>query len=377
MIDQLPTGDAFTTRESTARRMYWPELDGLRFLAALLVFIAHAPILPLPFLKELNRFGWSGVDLFLVLSAFLLTRLLKAEYEGNGSIGVMHFYVRRMLRIWPLHWGFVSLMLLGQLSQNIRGLREAIGFWLSHLLFINNIVVSSVGFERRLPFTTHLWTISLEEQFYIVIPLIVRSLLGRRWNTKDGWAAVGIGIVLLMGMRACCVLLQMPHPFVWVLPLRADSILLGLFLGLTTFNGGLAGVRGIMCFAVGCVVLGVAACLPSLEAPGWPQVVGYTVVDSGCALLVVGVLEKNFIGDFLALPMFRYLGKISFGLYVYHGLALAIGKRVAVGFSHSGVIVFVVGFVLTVGFASVSYQLFERRFLVLKERFSFVKSRPI
>src|SRR4051812_10443932 len=84
-------------------RLYWPQLDGLRFLAALLVFFAHAPVLPGHIFRTLNKFGWCGVDLFLVLSAFLIARLLRAEYERSEFVDVRRFYVRRMLRIWPLY----------------------------------------------------------------------------------------------------------------------------------------------------------------------------------------------------------------------------------------------------------------------------------
>ena len=315
--------------------------------------------------------------MFLVLSAFLLTRLLKAEWDATGATDIKHFYLRRLLRIWPLHWGFVTAMLVLQLAQHPEILREAVGFWLSHILFVNNIVMSVIGFERRLAFSSHLWTISLEEQFYIIVPLVM-LLVGRRSVTPRKLAAVfGLVIMVLMGMRAACALLQMPHPFIWVLPLRGDSMVLGMALGLGILDGCLKEHRGVLCFIAGVVVLALASQMPSLWDVGWQQVVGYTIIDTGCVLLVAGVLEQNFISRFLANPIFRYLGKISFGLYVYHILAIAAGTKLSERMFHGNPWVTVlISFALTVMMAATSYHLFERRFLLLKERFSTVKSRP-
>jgi peptidoglycan/LPS O-acetylase OafA/YrhL len=357
--------------------LYWPQLDGLRFVAAGLVFIAHAPVLPVPGFQLLKEFGWVGVDLFLVLSAFLLTRLLRTEHEINGTIDIRSFYIRRMLRIWPLHWGFITIMLGIHCVLHRDTIKDGVGFWMSHALFTNNVVVSTIGFERRLAFTSHLWTISLEEQFYAIIPLVVTGVLNCMVTTRKLLITLGVVILLLMGIRFSCGLLQISHPFIWVLPIRADSIAFGMALGLGVFQNCLIGLRGIGCFSFGCGVLALAANMPSLEVIGWQQVFGYTLVDFGCVLLVAGLMEGSFVAKVFACQTFRYLGKISFGLYVYHLFALAGAKRIAeiIGLNRPWV-EFSIGACLTVLCASLSYHLFERRFLLLKERFAWVKTRP-
>jgi peptidoglycan/LPS O-acetylase OafA/YrhL len=362
----------------SARRMYWPQLDGLRFLAAVLVFFAHAPVLPLGIFKLFNRFGWCGVDLFLVLSAFLLTQLLRAEAEKTGTIDIKHFYMRRILRIWPLHWGFVTAMLCVHLLAYRDTIRQAVGFWLSHIFFINNVVLATLGFEKRLAFTSHLWTISLEEQFYLVIPLLVLWFSRRLPDHRKLLLGLGAFLMVLMGARAACALLDMRYPFIWALPLRGDAIGLGLVLGLGSFKDYLNERRSLFCFISGGGILVASWYLPSLEAPGWQQVPGFTIMDIGCCLLVAGVMVPNVITAALSNRVFRYFGKISFGIYVYHVLAIAIGKFAMQNAAiNSPWLSFAVSLVLTICMASVSYELFEKRFLRLKERFSIIKSRPV
>ncbi|MEO6245561.1 MAG: acyltransferase family protein, partial [Opitutaceae bacterium] len=117
--------------------------------------------------------------------------------------------------------------------------------------------------------------------------------------------------------------------------------------------------------------------LPSVEAPEWQQIPGYTLVALGCSLILVGILDDNCVSRALSAGPLRYLGKISFGIYVYHVLCLAAGKKIAGAFAAgSWWVATLASAALTVAVAALSYQFFEKRFLVIKERFAVVKSRP-
>ena len=122
--------------EIKPRRLYWPQLDGLRFFEALLVIIHHAPLPPgMPL--RLKHAGWAGVNLFLVLSAYLLARLLREEVETTSKICLGKYFARRVLRIWPLYLGFVTVDLCytiytGHFSAH------ALGVWLSHIVWSKN-----------------------------------------------------------------------------------------------------------------------------------------------------------------------------------------------------------------------------------------------
>jgi len=115
-----------------------------------------------------------------------------------------------------------------------------------------------------------------------------------------------------------------------------------------------------------------------LEQVGWQQVPGFTLVGLGCVLMVAGVTSSNPIASALSNRVFRYFGKVSFGIYVYHVIALALGKRLLQFLGSDNCWLQVgVSFALTLAMASLSYELYEKRFLRLKERFSAIKSRPV
>lgn len=101
-----------TENIETKERIYFPELDGLRFFAFLLVFFHHRDWFPVPAFSYLHEIGWIGVDLFFVLSSFLFTKLLIAEYNKTNSINIKKFYIRRIFRIWPLYFCMIGISLI-------------------------------------------------------------------------------------------------------------------------------------------------------------------------------------------------------------------------------------------------------------------------
>ena len=200
-------------------RFYSPQLDGLRFCAALAVFIHHTPAIP--FLGGIKAQGWVGVDLFLCISAFLITRLILIEHERTGAFSLKSFYIRRALRIWPLYFGFVTAALVLTLLYRSMPVPDAFGWWASHLTFSANLFTAMYGYGQQLMFTSHLWTISLEEQAYLVLPLVLTLYLAAKPSRNRVLALAFAALLSLAVARAAS--LSMPHPFVWVSPLRADA----------------------------------------------------------------------------------------------------------------------------------------------------------
>ncbi len=153
------------------KRFYFPELDGLRFLAFLLVFVHHHPYLnSIPVLSFFRAYGWLGVDLFFVLSAFLFSRLLVEEYKKTNKISFRKFYLRRIFRICPVYIIFVILTILflyiiNYPFSNLELLR-VVGL----LTFTDNFMTAVHGYNS-LSTLAHLWTISYEEQFYVLFLL--------------------------------------------------------------------------------------------------------------------------------------------------------------------------------------------------------------
>lgn len=354
---------------------YLPWIDGLRAIAALSVILHHGPTLrSVPAFK--NYLGWFGVDLFLVLSAFLLSRLLQMEYAATRTVNVRNFFVRRVLRIWPLYLFIITFSLLYAWSTHTIEAREATGWYLAHITFTQNLA-ASVHSYSTLPFTAHLWTIALEEQAYVLMPIFIGAYLrdaNAKWLAKALVAAVAMFVLI----RLSVVVLGRQHPYVWVSPLRADTFLFGIFLGLCTSIGAdKRRAPAIVLFSAAALV----ACLAIwMGAPGlsdMAEVIGYPLTGAACCLLIFAVDQSALATRVLGSKSMRHLGKISYGVYVFHILGLRLSEMLVeqVGVS-APYAQLVIAIVITLALAEISYHLLERPFLLLKERFTVVQNRP-
>lgn len=341
------------------KRFYYPQLDGLRFIAALLVLIHHGPALP--YLATVKTYGWVGVDLFLALSAFLITKLAVLEFETSGGFSLRAFFIRRALRIWPLYLAFATSVcalsaIFGKVDPSV-----ALGWWLSHLSFSNNVATAAFGYSP-VYWSSHLWTISLEEQAYLGIALFLSAyfLSGRKHALPILLGTVGILIIARLGLTV----LGAKHPFVWVLPLRADAFLLGCLAGLIRIRP-----QGWL-FFLGVAIVCTVALFPPVGSNNAYDVFGYTIIAVGSVMLILGATKIPLLGS----PFISYLGKISYGIYVYHLAGLYVGDVLSDG---KPVPLMVIAVGTTVGMAAISYRFLERPFLKLKTRFQIVQSRAV
>ncbi len=373
------------------RRFYHPELDILRFFAFFLVFLHHSvphdPSLWIRFgvpaslakiVAGIGAMGAFGVDVFFALSAYLITELLLREKALIGNLDLKSFYARRILRIWPLYFFFLALA--GVLTFVVPG--QKIG-WQASLAFLflsGNWWIVFRGFPPSVIFP--LWSVSIEEQFYLFWPPIVRRLRAVQISTL---ACAMMAIAWLT--RYYAVTRGAGETQVWCNTLaRLDPIAAGILVAV--FLRGEAPQfpakmrQAIIAFA--CLCLALAANHWSIKADPLTTariLAGYPAVAIGAAALLLGVLSASQPGT----PESRvrraliYLGKISYGLYVYHVLGLMISDfalphheanlpryflRVGVAFS------------FTLALAAASFRWLETPFLNLKQRFTHVLSRP-
>ncbi len=375
------------------KRFYLPQLDGLRFSAFFLVFLHHSPVFPggsrvANFVQQL---GWIGVDLFLVLSAYLLIALLRKEYVATGAVDFKRFYIRRVLRIWPLFYLYVGLCFLYFATLDGHDMTAVAGRTVGHLFFVDNFFTAVSDGYNPLSFTPHLWTIAFEEQMYLVMPLLFMAILAVRENTKLVLLTALTVIASQPLLRWALGSFSTQEHAVWVLPfLHFDSIFAGVLLGAgvgsrlrTTISGDLliaAGVAlfGIMLFAPGGT--DYSAFMPNRN------VMVLTFVASAFFLIVLGCLdETSSVSRFLARQPLVFLGRISYGLYVWHWVATRVVEETPAAWLSArfhSTNPYVAWFVtvlpalaLTVLLSVFSYLALERPFLRLKGRFTIVPNR--
>lgn len=387
-----------------ARRFYVPQLDGLRFIAFLMVFVYHGPRLSALFapgrplskpLHILEDFGWFGVDLFLVLSAFLITSLLLIEYDRHGNISLRGFYMRRILRIWPLYYlmcaiGFFLLPWLAYAADPLASPAHAHlmkVYFIPYVTLFGNFACGLHGYPSVVPLGL-LWTVTLEEQFYIGWPLILRlTLRARRFVL---WILLSVLLVGTMLLRLRWTGTT-KHPFIWTHTLaRLDPLVIGIAVAVWRHRhparpGWLLPLAKVV---VGALLVCSIAHAPSIETQSKHVVWIFLATAAGFGCILDGILarERNPVAWLLSRRPLVWLGKLTYGLYVYHilGLLLAYdfvaflqGRKLVT--TPAGVMTtqWIVALGFTIVIAAESYRVFESFFLRLKDRFARVKSRPV
>ena len=364
--------------------LYYPELDSLRFFAFLLVLVHHAPyVRSIPLWKNLSLYGWMGVDLFLCLSAFLFARLLFVEYQEKGNINVGYFYLRRALRIWPLYFIFLGVMLIITILLN--GWNSVVmQRFIGMLTFTDNLASAMMGYNTAILYSAHIWTISYEEQFYLVIPWVLRKF----YQIKKSTTGVILVGAMLIGMlfRALFIYNQFDHPVIWVLPItHFESIFGGLMVGLGLFDKPLKKIPGWLLLLAGVFALYLVTSLPNVNLIQWRLMLTYPLIGIGTSLILFAAMQRNLgpLSYLFKNKILGYLGKISYGLYVFHFVSLELAKNLINAYIPEERLlvypatVLLLSLVITVAISMASYQFLERPFLRLKERFTFIKSRPI
>lgn len=353
------------------KKLYWPEIDGLRFLAFLLVFIHHFRPADSHFLKCLNEIGWIGVDLFFFLSAFLLTKLLKKEYEQSGKINIPYFFIRRLLRIWPLYFFYLSYILVSYYFL-FKPDNDVCNRVFSLLFFFDNWMSMNEGYNF-IPGTIHLWSISMEEQFYLILPIILPFFFR---NQKLGRLFFVILFVIVLFLRF--VFSTADYPFIYVSPLHIDSFLFGMIIGFGYLDRFFKRINPKLKF---CLIIVLGFCLyflPNRYISGVSNTYLYFVVAILCCLVFDLLVNVNtVIKRFLQSPILAYLGKISFGLYIYHIIVIAYMNIIydRILNSRNWSMEFFVTLLFTILISIISYEFFEKRFLILKRKFTIVRAR--
>lgn len=353
------------------------ELDGLRGIAILLVLVFHfTPSSgPLRSLAPVFQIGWSGVDLFFVLSGYLITGILL------DSAGRPHYYrnflVRRSLRIFPLY--YACLLLYGFLTfypSPIRWhdyLHAGDSLW--YLFYAGNFRAFLRNAWPGAAILTPLWSLQVEEQFYWTFPFIVASVKRRTLATillASIIAAFLIRVSLVLALPSNLV-----GPYV-LMPCRMDALAMGGLVAIA-FREKPKWLKSprILWLTLLSAAVFLSVCIVSSETPWSPamRTLGYTALDlafTGLLILLIG-LRRPALVKVCRLRALTWLGTISYGLYLLHIPALTVVDRwlgPALHLAARGSAAFCVSFALAIAAASLSWLAFESQVLRLKKRFS-------
>ena len=353
------------------------ELDGLRGIAILLVLVFHFTPRsgPLSFMVHVFQLGWTGVDLFFVLSGFLITGIL-VDTVGHRSY-YRNFIVRRCLRIFPAY--YVSLVICCLLTYYPFAPRwgeflRAGGWW--YVTYLGNVKVFLDAAWPGLAILTPLWSLQVEEQFYLSFPLLVWAL--RRQTLAR---VLAVSVVAALGLRIALSVALPKNMFgvYTLMPCRMDALAMGGLIAIAQRERPeWLQSRWIGWMTLACAVTVTAVVLLYSNSDPWPfgmRTIGYTAID----LLFAGILvmlmhwRQPLLVRICRWRFLVWVGTISYGLYLLHVPGELIGRILfahIVKLTPSGTAEFFVSMAVTLALAWLSWTVFESRILRLKDRFT-------
>lgn len=366
---------------------YVKSLDGIRAIAVLLVMLFHYRIYE--FGSAGMGVGWVGVQLFFVLSGFLITRILLEEKRNTLSLYLKKFYWRRALRIFPLYFGYLlAISAFFLFSSQPSFLGDKLPFLYTYTFNFTRLFPEWM----HSPLYTHLWSLSVEEQFYLFWPFFIYFLSGRLLK-------IGIGCILLL-TPVCRWFLgyylssysglateAVGEAIYWFTFSHLDAFAIGgaitvfdlenkvkkpayvligsgLMIGIAGFLNASAIIQGNRHFDIS--TLG----FPIGGMDNMQHVWSYTLLNISFAALIITLLANQDKRGVFTNQLLVSIGRVSYGMYLFHWAILAafskVVERLPISF-HSSVL-FTFYFFLVYGIALMSYQWYEKPFLKFKDR---------
>jgi peptidoglycan/LPS O-acetylase OafA/YrhL len=359
---------------------YFPGIDGLRAIAASVVILFH--LIPISIL----HLGWTGVDLFFCISGFLITSIL-IKNKGHEHF-LKNFYIRRALRIFPLYYLILIPLLLLTVS-----LSRSYNFTnvISYIFYLQNFTAISDGYLFGLG---HTWSLAVEEQYYILFPFIV-YFIPMRYLTKTLIILITLAVSLRFYLAQNYTEIYYQSTIIFT---RADSILMGgllpcLYFNDTRLNKSLVRRVSISFLLIGFILLSVFFVWQynnishsnlflnfgntNLKNNSIGQF-KYTIlalIFSGF-IGIIAYSKSKFISQliiFLEVKPLKYLGTISYGLYIYHFPIQVICESlfIKLGLSIPMFIALIIKLLLTFIISHLSFRYVEKPILSLKQKFEY------
>jgi len=371
---------------SQAPKVYFQNLNALRFIAAFVVIISHIEqlksIFNLPNYWN-NHFvimmGPIGVVLFFVLSGFLISSLLFKEDEYTGTISIKDFYIRRILRIWPLYF---LIILSALLILPVFPAMEWPGYnrdivWdnlyqklLLYFLFLPNLIYPLYGL---IPYASQTWSIGAEEQFYLVWPVLIK-------NIKNKWLLM-IGVIFSYLLTKILLYTISSHYY--------GGILYNFWNATPIDCMAIGGLFALVCYQETVITLHIRNIIFN-RVFQWFTLLGtillifkgvvFPFLNFEIYALLFGIIICNFAVNpqrvfTMEYPILIFLGKISYGLYMFHVLAIVISINILkkIALLHN-VFLYLLVFLITITLSYLSFEFFEKQFNIKKHKYAKIKS---
>ena len=380
-------------------KIFFPSLNGLRFIAAFVVIIHHLEQIKLFFGLPSLFYRWHfikivgelGVTLFFTLSGFLITYLLLAEKERFGTVFVKAFYIRRVLRIWPLYYLIVciGLFVLPHISYfNIPVYTEGVQYRFGTKVFLYGILFPNVVYNLYdyMPYLAQTWSIGIEEQFYLIWPWMMK------WSRR--YLLVLMTIIFSILLITNILYLFADHSvdisqastktkiitvaYKFFSLLRISCMAIGGIGAYFLYNNNQAILRLLFTPAMQIVTLISVLLLMFLGVEVPLAAHEFYALFFIILILNLAANPKSLFN--LEFKWLDYLGKISYSIYMWHGIAIMFGLHTARYFNPnlndwgSNTVYYVVTFAITFMMSAASYEWFEMQFLRFKHLFAKVQS---
>ncbi len=361
----------FQVKLEYRKGQHLPVLDGMRGTAILLVILVHL----FRYYKWVS-FGWMGVDLFFVLSGFLITGILVDTRANSGYY--KNFLIRRVLRIFPLYYFFLIVFFIGFPLRSLHNQVEHYAYLGSNQLwfwaYIQNWLFVTDKNYPEINIISHFWSLAIEEQFYIVWPVVVYFLSGRSLKVACTLLIIGSLIfrTYLYFQQASWIVIY-ESTFT-----RLDGLAIGALLAILIREEN--GRQLLEKWIPWVLILSTTIVLSIIIFTGnyyinnpMLQTVGYTLIDFFCGGLLVILVSSSPIGIIKTIFSNRilvFLGKYSYGLYVYHKPVYYFVETHFTQWISSRELISFMGIILSIILAVISYRVLEAPFLRLKDKLS-------
>jgi peptidoglycan/LPS O-acetylase OafA/YrhL len=332
--------------------VYKPQLDGLRALAITLVVIYHINPSLLPG-------GWIGVDVFFVLSGYLITSILEHELCATSSIATGNFYVRRVLRLTPAFWLLLAFVIFVDVlfSHKVDGLR-AVFLSAAYLMNWNR----AFGWYPQ-TLLGHTWSLAMEEQFYLVWPLIL-CVFGRR--SPLGFILGAACAVVAWRVYLVCSGAD-PERTYNGFDTHSDALLIGCALAFAKSGSPLESFSLRFGWVPIFVIL-LSSVTLTHESP-LTQSFGLTITALAAAWLLWATLHDDRIARLFSIKPAVYTGRISYGWYLWHYPIISLGAHLTEKLGHRALFA-AASATLAFAIAALSHKYVEAPFLRMKARFA-------